>query len=70
MDCCCGWKFMRSDPDPALKSIKKFHLIIQWAPLNGIADNGINCLGGLNLSRKTNPKLLFHTKCTLSSVAY
>ncbi len=34
---------------------------IQWAPLNGITDNRINRLLGLNLSRIPSPKLLFHT---------
>jgi len=32
---------------------------LQWAPLNGIMDNGINLLMRLNLSRLTSPKLVF-----------
>ncbi len=30
---------------------------LQWAPLNGITDNGINRLIGSNLSDLINPKL-------------
>jgi hypothetical protein len=33
---------------------------VQWAPLNGIMDNGINRLMESNLSRFTSPKLVFH----------
>ncbi len=34
---------------------------VQWEPLNGIADNGINWLLESNLPRFTSPKLLFQT---------
>jgi hypothetical protein len=34
---------------------------IQWMPLNGITDNGINRLMVSNLSHLTNPKLPFPT---------
>ena len=36
-------------------------LDIQWMPLNGITDNGINRLMELDLYRFTSPKLLCHT---------
>ncbi len=35
---------------------------VQWVPLNGITDNGINQLMESNLSWLTSPKLLFHTE--------
>ncbi len=43
---------------------------VQWAPLNGITDNGINRLMGSNLSHLSNPKILFPTFCMVSSLAY
>jgi hypothetical protein len=36
-----------------------YKLQLQWAPLNGITDNGINRLMGSNLSHLTVPKLTF-----------
>ncbi len=35
---------------------------IQWTPLNGITDNGLNRLMESDISRFTSPKLLCHTK--------
>ncbi len=35
--------------------------LLQWMPLNGITDNGINQLMESEVSRFTSPKLLCHT---------
>jgi hypothetical protein len=43
---------------------------VQWAPLNGITDNVINVLIGLNFSYLTIPKLTFPTYCMFISFAY
>jgi hypothetical protein len=37
-----------------------FFIQVQWAPLYGIMDNGINQLMESNLSRLISSKLLFH----------
>ena len=46
---------------------KKF-LTVQWAPLNGIMDNGINEKIESNLSKFKSPKLLCYTSCKLELI--
>ncbi len=36
--------------------ISKLFKLVQWTPLNGITDNGINRLMGSNLAHLTSPK--------------
>ncbi len=41
---------------------------LQWKPINGIMDNGINRLMRSSLFRLTSPKLLFPTLCMLKLI--
>ncbi len=65
----CIWKQCKGN----LKGYKLKYptvLKLQWTPLNGITDNGIIQILGLNSSWLAIPKLVFHTWCMLSLCAY